>query len=244
MSDHVRINGHRGQSITHPENTLPALREAVRLGADGVEFDVQPTADGAVVLMHDRSPMRTTDVRTINRPKVGLSVQRFTLAELAALDAGGWKDPAFAGTPVPTLRDVLHVLDDPRVRLVVELKASPFDPRTFVRTVLDDIGNRPNVTVMSFDREIAAAALPLHTSVGLVSNRAPSPQDLERFDEFHVNARRIDRQLVEAVHAAGSTITAWTVDEPAAINRLRLLGVDAITTNDVAAARAALPVSV
>lgn len=237
MSGHPYVNGHRGQSATHPENTLPALREAARLGADGIEFDVQPTADGAIVLMHDRTPMRTTNLSDVFTSKVGLSVQRLTLTELAALDAGGWKSEEFAGTPIPTLRDVLHVLGDSSVRLVVELKPAPIDPRTYVRTVLDDLGNRGNVTVMSFDRAICEAALPLHTAVGLVTNRQPTADDLRRFDEFHVNAARIDRRLVDEVHAAGGSITAWTVDDPATCDRLRDLGVDAITTNDVTALR-------
>lgn len=240
MSELLRLLAHRGQSATHPENTLPALREAVRLGADGVEFDVQPTADGSIVLMHDRSPLRTTNLRHVAPSKVGLSIQRFSLAELAVLDAGGWKSPAFLGTPVPTLRDVVHALGDSDVRLTVELKSAPVDPRSYVRMVIDDLGGRGGVTVMSFDRAIAEAALPLHHAVGLVSNRRPTDDDLRRFDEFHVNARRIDRRLVDDVHAAGGTITAWTVDDPRAIERLRDLGVDAITTNDVTVGRHAL----
>lgn len=235
-----RINGHRGQSQTHPENTLPALREAVRLGADGLEFDVQPTKDGSIVLMHDRSPVRTTNVAEVLRSKVGLSVQRFTLTELAALDAGSWKDPAFVGTPVPTLRDVVHAMQGVDVHLTVELKAAPVDPGRYVRRVLDDLGGRGRVTIMSFDRALAAAALPLHPSVGLVSSRAPGREDLERFDEFHVNAKRIDRGVVERVHQAGGTITAWTVDDPRQFDRLHDLGVDAITTNDVMTGRTAL----
>src|SRR5690606_10062921 len=139
MSGELRIHGHRGQSATHPENTIPALREAVRLGADGVEFDVQPTADGSIVLMHDRSPMRTTNLKAVQRSKVGVSVQRFTLAELARLDAGSWKGPQFAGTPVPTLRDVVHALKGTDVRLTVELKPAPVEPRAYVRAVLEEL---------------------------------------------------------------------------------------------------------
>ena len=240
MSQHVRINGHRGQSITHPENTIPALREAVRLGADGVEFDVRPTADGSIVLMHDRSPLRTTNLADLQPSKVGVPVERFTLAELAMLDAGGWKSGVFTGTPVPTLRDVVHALKGTDVRLSVELKAAPVDPRAYVRAVLDELGGRGRVSLMSFDREIAEAALPLHHAVGLVSNRPPTPDDLRRFDEFHVHARRIDGRLVERVHATGGTVTAWTVDDARQLARLRDLGVDAITTNDVRVARPAL----
>lgn len=240
MTEYLRVNGHRGQSATHPENTIPALREAIRLGADGVEFDVQPTADGSIVLMHDRSPLRTTNLRHVQRSKVGVSVQRFTLAEMAALDAGSWKSAEFAGTPVPTLRDVVHALRDVDVHLSVELKTAPVDPRAYVRAVLDELGGRGRVTIMSFDRAVAEAALPLHHAVGLVSNRQPSAEDLERFDEFHVNARRIDRSLVDRVHGTGGSVTAWTVDDARQVARLHELGVDAVTTNDVTVQRPAL----
>lgn len=240
MTEQLRINAHRGQSATHPENTIPALREAVRLGADGVEIDVQPTADGSIVLMHDRTPLRTTNLRDIRPAKVGVSVQRFTLAEMAMLDAGGWKSPEFTGTPVPTLRDVVHALRGTDVHLSVEFKSAPVDPRSYVRAVIDELGGRGRVALMSFDRAVAEAALPLHHAVGLVSNRQPSMEDLDRFDEFHVNARRIDHKLVDRVHRAGGTITAWTVDEARQIARLRDMGVDAVTTNDVNVARPAL----
>lgn len=240
MSGSLRITAHRGQSSTHPENTIPALREAVRQGADGIEFDVQPTADGSIVLMHDRSPMRTTNLRDVMRSKVGLPVQRFTLAELSRLDAGAWKSPRFAGTPVPALRDVVHALRGTDVRFSVELKPARVDPRAYVRAVLDELGDRNRVTLMSFDRAVAEAALPVHDAVGLVSRRRPTREDLDRFDEFHVSARHVDRRLVDEVHRAGGLITAWTVDDPRQITRLRDLGVDAITTNDVSAARPAL----
>jgi len=240
MTQHLRINAHRGQSRTHPENTIPALREAVRLGADGVEIDVQPTADGSIVLMHDRSPLRTTNLAAVQPSKVGVPVHRFTLAELAVLDAGAWKSGVFAGTPVPTLRDVVHALRGTEVRLVVELKAAPVDPGAYVRAVLDELGGRGRVTLMSFDRDVAEAALPLHHAVGLVSSRPPREDDLRRFDEFHVGARRVDARLVERVHAAGGLLTAWTVDDPREVARLHRLGVDAVTTNDVTAVRPAL----
>lgn len=232
-----RINAHRGQSSTHPENTVPALLEAVRLGADGAEFDVHPTQDGSIVLMHDRSPLRTTNSCSVMPGKVGLPVQRFTLAEIAALDAGSWKHSDFAGTPVPTVRDVMKALRGVHLRLSVELKECAVDPGLFVRRTLDELGGREDVTLMSFDRAVCRAALPLHPSVGLVTARRPTADDLATFDEFHVDARQIDRRLVEAVHASGSTLTAWTVDDPADHQRLADLGVDAVTTNDVTIAR-------
>jgi glycerophosphoryl diester phosphodiesterase len=94
--------GHRGASATHPENTVAALREAVRLGVAMVEFDVARTADGQLVLMHDATVNRTTGFNG--------KVSELTYAQIRALDAGKWKDAKFTGEPVPTLDEALAAL--------------------------------------------------------------------------------------------------------------------------------------
>ena len=93
---------HRGVMATHPENTLPAFREALRLGAHMIEFDVRLTRDGVLALMHDAKVDRTTN-----------GEGRFadmTLAELRRLDAGVRKDARFAGTRIPTLEETLALM--------------------------------------------------------------------------------------------------------------------------------------
>jgi alkaline phosphatase D len=96
------VCAHRGASATHPENTLAALREAARLGAAMIEFDVRRTRDGALVLLHDATLERTTDGS-------GPVAER-TLEELRSHDAGAWKDARFAGERIPTLEEALRVL--------------------------------------------------------------------------------------------------------------------------------------
>jgi glycerophosphoryl diester phosphodiesterase len=96
------ICAHRGANSTHPENTLPAFREAIRLGAHQIEFDVRPLKDGGLAVMHDPTVDRTTD----GHGPVG----GFTLDEIKKLDAGIKKDPKFAGTRVPTLAEALAVM--------------------------------------------------------------------------------------------------------------------------------------
>jgi len=96
------ICAHRGASGTHPENTLAALREAVRLGAHMVEFDLALTKDGHVVLMHDETVKRTTDGHG--------RVADLTLAKLRTLDAGSWKSPRFQNERIPKLAEALEVL--------------------------------------------------------------------------------------------------------------------------------------
>jgi len=90
---------HRGAMETHPENTIPAFREAVKAGAHMIEFDVQLTKDKKLVVMHDATVDRTTDGTG--------KVSELTLAEIRKLDAGIRKSPEFAGLQVPTFQEVL-----------------------------------------------------------------------------------------------------------------------------------------
>ena len=95
---------HRGVNSTFPENTLPAFSEAVRLGAEQIEFDVCRTADGRLVVMHDATVDRTTDGTG--------AVSDLTFDQLRKLDAGIKKDPQFAGTKVPTFEEVIELLPE------------------------------------------------------------------------------------------------------------------------------------
>ena len=98
------ISAHRGASVTHPENTLASIREAIWLGAQQIEVDVVMTADGELVLMHDGTVDRTTDGSG--------TVSSFTLAQIKQLDAGSWKDARFTGERVPTLDALLELVPD------------------------------------------------------------------------------------------------------------------------------------
>lgn len=107
------ICAHRGASDTHPENTLAAFREAIRLGAHMIEFDVALTKDGQLVLMHDSTLDRTTDGSG--------PVSEWTLAELKKLDAGAWKDSRFKGERIPSLDEALAIMPE-NIWLNVHLK--------------------------------------------------------------------------------------------------------------------------
>jgi glycerophosphoryl diester phosphodiesterase len=93
---------HRGCLDSHPENTLPAFKQAIALGAQMIEFDIQLTKDSALVIMHDETVDRTTNGRG--------NVSDLTLAQIRRLDAGSKKGESFAGTPVPTFAEVLAIM--------------------------------------------------------------------------------------------------------------------------------------
>ena len=92
----MRCIGHRGASGYAPENTRAAFARAIAMGADAIETDVQLTADGQLVLFHDATVERTSDGRG--------PLADYTLAELRALDLGGWFAPEFAGERELALR--------------------------------------------------------------------------------------------------------------------------------------------
>jgi glycerophosphoryl diester phosphodiesterase len=121
-ASHVLVIAHRGDSEVAPENTLPAMTAAARAGADLVEFDVQRTSDGHLVVVHDTTFARTTDVAQVFPGRVDDPVGSFTLAEVRRLDAGSWLSPAYAGTRVPTLDELLATMRPTHTGLLLELK--------------------------------------------------------------------------------------------------------------------------
>jgi len=105
---------HRGASAYAPENTLPAFELAIQQGADYLENDLQVTKDGELVVLHDTTLERTTDVATVfpdrfrpGQPAKHWYVYDLTLAEIKKLDAGAWKGEKFRGTRVPTLQELI-----------------------------------------------------------------------------------------------------------------------------------------
>ncbi len=110
---HVVAISHRGEHLHHPENTLPAFEEAIRVGADFIEVDVRTTADGKLVLSHDD---------TVDRCTNGTGpVAKMTFDEIEKLDAGIKMSPEFKGTRVPTFDEVL-ALAHGHIGIYVDLK--------------------------------------------------------------------------------------------------------------------------
>lgn len=111
-SGKVEFQAHRGLSETYPENTIPAYKAAIKEGYDVVELDPKMTKDGKCVLLHDKTINRTArqengDIFVLDQP-----VSDMTLAELKKLDFGSWKDDKFKGTKIPSLAEVIDLIED------------------------------------------------------------------------------------------------------------------------------------
>lgn len=227
------IAAHRGDRAHAPENTLPAFEEAIRRGSDYVETDVQLTADGYAVLMHDGTVERTTNGRG--------AVGDLTLAELRTLDAGSWYDPAFAGVQVPLLDEFLALLGrSPDVTALVELKDSwtPAQVEPIVAAVYR-YGVYDRVVFVSFSTTSVASLRDAAPGIPRVLIRRVLPLDpvavAERFGAIGLMTRpsalAARPDAVAAMHAAGLGVLLYTLNSEDRWGEARADGVDVIVTD-------------
>jgi glycerophosphoryl diester phosphodiesterase len=235
---------HRGSSFGMPENTLAAVQAAVDARVDLVEIDVHRSLDGELVVVHDTSLRRTTDVEKVFPDRTSYDVGDLTLAEIEQLDAGSWKGEAFAGEPVPTLREVIDLVRRSRSGLLIEVKAPHLYPgiaQDLAEVLVAQPGSVPSavahdrLVVQSFDWGLMAelhALLP-EVPVGLLGTPtiAELPELATWAEQVNPHHATLTQRYVDAVHAHGLGLTTWTVDDPAAMRRLIDLGVDGIITN-------------
>ena len=234
-ADGMKVIAHRGDSGSAPENTLVAFERAVRIGADVVEIDAHMTADGELVVIHDGSVARTTNASDM-WSHGDLGVADRSLADLRTLDAGGWFDAAFAGQRIPTLGEAIGTITaNDRTGVLLERKAGPAE---VYATLIRDSSLLKHVVVQSFDWEFLTEMrqlLPEALLVGLGGGELDEARarELTAVAAAGIAWRHTDvtAAMVEVAHGAGLAVWAWTPDDPDAWQRLKLLEVDGVITN-------------
>ncbi len=232
VHDQVSIIGHRAGAGKAPENTLAAVRQAIADGVDWIEIDVQETADGEVVVVHDSDFMKLA-----GEP---LKVWDGTLEQIRAIDAGGWFGPQFTGERVPTLREVLEMARG-KSGVVIELKYYGHEQRLEQRVVdlVEAAGMTARVAIMSLSYEgiQRLRALRPDWSIGLLSAKAIG--DLTRLDAdfLAVSMGLATPGFVRHAKAAGKQVYVWTVNDPVSLSRMMSAGVDGVITDEPAMAR-------
>ena len=197
------IEAHRGGRALLPENTLPAFANALSMGVDTLELDVGVTADGEVVVSHERrlNPdlARSADGAYIAPP--GASLVKLRLGEVRTYDVGQIRpDSAYAkqfpdqravpGTRIPALRELFALVrksGNTRVRFNIETKIDPnhpdetLDPQAFVTKLLGLIEAEKfsdRVMIQSFDwrtLQLVQQQAPEIPTVYLTLQRGASP---------------------------------------------------------------------
>lgn len=235
------VCGHRGASGHAPENTLIAFRRAREMDATWIEFDVQLSADGVPIILHDDTLERTTNLGQALRPT------ELNLAELKKLDAGSWFGPEFAGEPIPTLDEVLEEFGT-ILGLNIEIKSRPgFEAGNGLERKIADAVRKyalqDKVLISSFDPTRLKALHQYDPELrlgALYTDRASHyPPDFDPITmaqsfeavALHPPHTLVDAPLMDRVRQHGLAVNTWTANEVAEMQRLVDLGVDMIITN-------------
>ncbi|MFF0743560.1 glycerophosphodiester phosphodiesterase [Streptomyces sp. NPDC004111] len=249
---------HRGASAYAPENTLAAVDRADAMGIDWVENDVQRTKDGELVIVHDDSLARTTNVEQLFPDRAPWKIKDFTAAEINTLDAGSWFGPAYAGARVPTLKQYLNRLDDNKQKLLMEVKNPEMYPGIEKDVLgvlaqegwLDGDHVRRKLVVQSFSADSVRTVHTLRADLTTGFLGTPAVADLPKYaaytDRINPQHGTIDAAYVQAVHRLKGAhgrrlqVNTWTVDDAVNAKKVRGFGVDGIITNKPDVVRDAL----
>ncbi len=237
---------HRGGEGRWPSNTLFAFEQAVRLGADSLEMDLQRTADEVIVVRHDPFVESTTDGNGF--------IHDFTLKNLKQLDAGyTWTEDSGRtfpyrgkGITIPTLEEVFQAF--PNTHLNIDIKPKEAQVVHQFSELIHKFGRLENITVGSFhDDQLrlfrrlcphtpTAAGVSETCTFFLLSriflDRLYHPKAKAfQIPEFAGVLHLITRRFIQAAHAQGILVHVWTVNERADMLRLIEWGVDGIITD-------------
>jgi glycerophosphoryl diester phosphodiesterase len=235
---------HRGSGAMAPENTLASVELALKQGADYIENDIMRTSDGALVIMHDLTLARTTNVEQVFPDRAPWNTATFTLAEIKQLDAGSWFSASYTGQRVPTLREWVEAVGS-RAGMLLEAK----DPWAFPgieRDIDKELRSIPTFTkALAADRVIMQAGdepwlrayhdLAPDVPVGLLYYTRPTDEQLVAastwLDSVHPALGNIDEAIVDRSHELGLDIHVWTVNFGGDMSRGIAWGVDGIITD-------------
>jgi len=227
VRDNVSIIAHRGASGAAPENTLASVRRAIEDGADWIEIDVQESADGHVIVVHDSDFMKLAGVN--------LKIWDGTLAEIRELDVGSSFAAEFSGEQVPTLAQVLKVVKG-KAGLIVELKYYGHNQALEQRVVdlIEAASMRDQTMIMSLEYAGIKKIRKLRPdwTVGLLSAQAIGDLTLLDADFLAVSTRLANSSFIRSAQAAGKQVYVWTVNDALGMSQLMSLGVDGVITDE------------
>ena len=228
LGNPVEVTAHRGYSAAYPENTIPAFKGAIQVGADWAELDVQQTADGEVIVMHDSNLKRTTGLDK--------EVWQVTWDEIKDLDNGSWFDKKYQTVRIPTLEEVLKVCRG-KIHLNIEIKPSGHDKdlEEQVAKLLKKYHIRDTCVVSSLKydslRKIKQADDSIET-VYITSVSYGNFTDLEYADGYSVESTLLSKGFVNKAQKAGKQIYVWTVNSEERLEKVVGMGIDNVITDD------------
>lgn len=236
MNACLRI-GHRGAPTLAPENTLASAREAVKIGVDGIEFDVKFTADRKMIVIHDGDLKRTTNGGDAK-------VAEKNLAELRQLDAGNWGPWAsgpFAGEKLPLPEEMVHEIVAGGAFPVVHIAESALVPDVVRVLAAEKALDRAVIFCFGYDAMEQLITVCPQVRKGWLVEKSNFDQDgIQGVVAKAVRAKctvlapvgsMVTPELVAACHEARLPLWTWTLNEQSQMEQAIAAGVDAIITD-------------
>jgi len=256
----IQVIAHRGARSIAPENTLKAAQIAYETGAGLWETDVAMTRDRGLILFHDDTLLRCTDVQKKFPLRASFRVEEFDLDEIRTLDAGSYfveTDPfqeiskgnisreirnSFIGEPIPLLEEGLILTLEKNWKINLELKFSEAGAEDFYLPdhTLEIIRqtNIPlsRVIISSFHHPWLLRIMEKEPQLevqALVGDNDTDPLDFKDFffSTYNANAVLIHPDQIKDLKDRGKKLNLFTVNEPRDFSRFSSLGVDGIFTD-------------
>ncbi|WP_394169253.1 glycerophosphodiester phosphodiesterase family protein [Saccharospirillum alexandrii] len=222
----IAITAHRGSSLKAPDNSLAAIQYAIEDGADYIELDVRQTADGQLVLLHDKDLLRVA-----GDPR---DVWDLTLAEVQALDTDRTPTAKPDNARIPTLAEAIALMRG-QAHLYLEVKSSPQSPGLVPRVVevLREENMLEHTLVAALEppvlREVQQLEPRLRTS--LLVHSVIGAIEGQPFDVLSLRDALISPARISAIRQQNQEVHVWTVNDRRALSRMIDQGVDNIITD-------------
>ena len=231
----AQVIAHRGGPAYAPENTLAAFKNAIAQGVDWLEFDVQMTQDGELVVIHDETVDRTTGGTG--------AVAGLTLEQIRLLDAG-------QGEKVPTFKEVVELAKASRVKILPETKSAHLYPGVEEKMLreLEQAGYQDQTAIQSFEPGSLETLQRLNPDVkrcalsGLWNLSLSSPPGESQLVCPMAEMVLLNPLMVRQAHAAGREVFVYfgVFENPFMFKAMRLFGVDGLMSDDPLALKKAL----
>lgn len=236
----IKIIAHRGGSNLAPENTMAAFQNALKLGVDMIEIDIEQTIDSVVVVIHDTKVDRTTNGKG--------KVDSLTYSYIKTLDAGSWYDSRFKGEKISTLEEVLQAVNG-KATVLIEIKSGDeLYPGIEKRTVeaIQHFNAHSWTIVQSFNKKTVERVKILDNKIVTyyllgrnfmsyyhslqVKNKKNKNQEF-LYDGIAVHYSMLNAASVDSLKQVGLGVFTWTVDEEDDMTKMIEFGVDGIITD-------------
>ncbi len=228
----MEIIAHRGASGYAPENTLTSFKKAMEMGSNSVEFDVQMTSDGKLVVIHDETLDRTTDGSGL--------VMNSTYTYIRSLSAGKWFGDSFEEEKVPYLEEILSLFGK-ETTIHLEVKKMFIDKRNVEDKIYDVVKNAgllDSVVFSSFNHRSLKylsdkydVRLGMLTGSGIVNITDYVKNSGIKVVSINPSCEYVDEQFVKECHDNGYKVYSYTVNDRTIASKLKEFKVDGIYTN-------------